>query len=82
MKQDVRKEISIDSHPNVRFVRQIVDRVDNWLEFVRGSDAGNEDATVGGYKDKRGQTPGASKKTNGQLSIFRKGSNCQTTCKH
>ena len=70
LKQDIEKQIFIDSHLNFRFIRQIVDRVDNWLEFIRGSDASDEDATVGGYKDKTGQTPGASNKTNGQLTIF------------
>ena len=57
---DVKVEIFINSHPNVWFSRQVVDWVDDWLEFIRGGDAGNEDAAVGSYKDKTGQTPDAS----------------------
>ena len=56
---------------NVGIIRQIVDRVNDWFEFIWGSDASNEDAAVGSYKYETGQTPDASEKANCQLSIAR-----------
>ena len=61
----------INSHLNVGIIGQIVNRVDDWFEFIRGGDASNEDAAVGSYKDETGQTPDAGKKTNCQLSVIR-----------
>ena len=60
LKHNVEKEAFIDRHVNVWFIRQVVDWVDDWFEFIRGGDAGNEDAAVGSYKDETGQTPDAS----------------------
>ena len=59
-KNYVRGEVFVNSHSNVWFIRQVADWVDNWFEFIRGGDAGNEDAAVGSYKDKTSQTPDAS----------------------
>ena len=59
LKHNVKKEALVNSHSNVWFIRQVADWVDNWFEFIRGGDAGNDDAAVGSYKDETGQTPDA-----------------------
>ena len=53
----------------VLFCRQIVDRIDDRFVTLRCRHERDEDATVGGDKNKTGQTPGASQESDRQFAV-------------
>ena len=53
----------------VLFCRQIVDRIDDRFVTLMCRHERDEDAAVGGHKNKTGQTPGASQESNRQFAV-------------